>query len=234
MLGRAVLPDQRVAISQFAAGHRLTRRDLFKLKTRTKTKTKDLILQILDSHRVMAVATNRPDGWPQVTMVGYVNDGFLLYCFVDRNSQKCANILRDGRVSIAIGSDASKPCDIKGLSLAGRASIVTGESELGYVSRLRLQRYPEYAVARAPPRARQHGSALDRHLVSSCCCVSNPRSFRCWTTQRASATAISSRSQKGISTCTSKACATVGMATRYRRTTSRLKPRRPCTTSRMP
>jgi pyridoxamine 5'-phosphate oxidase-like protein len=123
----------------------MTRQDLVKLKTRTKTK--DLILQILDSHRVMAVATNRPDGWPQVTMVGYVNDGFLLYCFVDRNSQKCANILRDGRVSIAIGSDASKPCDIKGLSLAGRASIVTGESELGYVSRLRLQRYPEYAVA---------------------------------------------------------------------------------------
>lgn len=117
------------------------------MKTRTKTKTKDLILQVLDSHRLMAIATNRPDGWPQVTLVGYANDGFLLYCFVARNSQKCANILRDGRVSIAIGSDAPQPCNIKGLSLAGRASIVTDESELDYVSRLRLQRYPEYAVA---------------------------------------------------------------------------------------
>jgi hypothetical protein len=45
-------------------------------------KKKRLILQLLDGHRVMTMATNRPDGWPQSTMVGYVNDGFLLYCFV--------------------------------------------------------------------------------------------------------------------------------------------------------
>lgn len=117
------------------------------MKTKAKSKTKDLILQVLDSHRVMAVATNRPDGWPQATLVGYANDGFLLYCFVARNSQKCANILRDGRVSIAIGSDAPLPGNIKGLSLAGRASIVTEESEFDHVSKLRLQRFPEYAVA---------------------------------------------------------------------------------------
>jgi hypothetical protein len=43
----------------------------------------------------MAIATNRPDGWPQATMVGYVNDVFMLYCFVARNSQKYANVLRD-------------------------------------------------------------------------------------------------------------------------------------------
>jgi nitroimidazol reductase NimA-like FMN-containing flavoprotein (pyridoxamine 5'-phosphate oxidase superfamily) len=67
---------------------------------------KQAILQLLDRHRVMAFATNRPDGWPQVTLVGYVNDGFLLYCFVAHNSQKHANIRRDSRVSVAIGSDA--------------------------------------------------------------------------------------------------------------------------------
>ena len=30
---------------------------------------KALVLRILDKHRVMALATNRPDGWPQVTQV---------------------------------------------------------------------------------------------------------------------------------------------------------------------
>jgi len=57
----------------------------------------------------MTIATLRPDGWPQATMVGYVNDGFLLYCFVARSTQKFANIQRDPRVSIAIGSDATDP-----------------------------------------------------------------------------------------------------------------------------
>ena len=98
----------------------------------------------------MAIATNRVDGWPQVTMVGYVNDGFLLYCFIARNSQKHANILCDPRVSIAIGSDAPRPLDIKGLSLAGIASVVTDQIEFDYVSGLRMKRYPEYAVLPAP------------------------------------------------------------------------------------
>ena len=37
------------------------------------------ILELLDRHRLMTVATNRPDGWPQATTVGYVNDGLTLY-----------------------------------------------------------------------------------------------------------------------------------------------------------
>ena len=36
------------------------------------------IVELLDQHRLMTVATNRPDGWPQATTVGYVNDGLTL------------------------------------------------------------------------------------------------------------------------------------------------------------
>lgn len=111
---------------------------------------KGLILQLLDGHRVMTIATNRPDGWPQATMVGYLNDGFLLYCFVARNAQKYVNIRRDPRVSITIGSDAPDPLEIKGLSLAGRASVVSDQCELDRVAGLRLRRYPEYATLPQP------------------------------------------------------------------------------------
>ena len=37
------------------------------------------ILTLLDQHRIMTVATLRPDGWPQATTVGYVNEGLTLY-----------------------------------------------------------------------------------------------------------------------------------------------------------
>ncbi len=97
----------------------------------------------------MTLATNRPDGWPQATMVGYVNDGYLLYCFVARNTQKYANILRDPRISLTIGSDAADPSEIKGLSLAGRAAEVTDRVEFEDVAKLRLKKYPEYAAASA-------------------------------------------------------------------------------------
>ncbi len=122
-----------------------------------RTTPKSLILRLLNEHRVMAIATNRPDGWPQTTLVGYVNDGFLLYCFIARNSQKHANILRDPRVSVAIGSDAPHPLDIKGLSFAAKASVVSDPSEIEHASELRLKRYPEYAAL--PPPVAQTGTA---------------------------------------------------------------------------
>ena len=40
---------------------------------------KSKILELLDQHRLMTVATNRSDGWPQATTVGYVNDGLTIY-----------------------------------------------------------------------------------------------------------------------------------------------------------
>ena len=36
------------------------------------------ILDLLDQHRIMTIATLRPDGWPQATTVGYVNEGLTL------------------------------------------------------------------------------------------------------------------------------------------------------------
>jgi general stress protein 26 len=120
---------------------------------------KRLIIRLLNEHRVMTIATNRPDGWPQATTVGYVNDGFLLYCLVARNAQKYANILHDPRVSVAIGSDAPQPLDIKGVSLAGKASVVVEQCELNHVAALRIKRYPEYA-ALPPPILRE--GALQR------------------------------------------------------------------------
>ena len=35
------------------------------------------ILTLLDQHRIMTIATLRPDGWPQATTVGYANEGLV-------------------------------------------------------------------------------------------------------------------------------------------------------------
>src|SRR5689334_19864926 len=108
------------------------------------------IIELLDHHRIMTIATNRPDGWPQATVVGYANDGLVIYCFIARNGQKYANILNDPRVSIAIAKDYPQPLQIKGLSLAGRAVIVEDEGEVEHANRLLLERYPEYKVLPRP------------------------------------------------------------------------------------
>ena len=60
-------------------------------------------LQILGENRIMSIATVRPDGWPQTTIVGYANEGWSLYFLIYRDSQKFGNISRDNRVSISVG-----------------------------------------------------------------------------------------------------------------------------------
>ena len=110
-----------------------------------KSDLRDVALRILEEHRIMTVATNRSDGWPQATVVAYVNDGLMLYFFVARLSQKFANLKRDSRASAAIGGDFSDPDTIAGLSLAGHAVIVTEASEYERAAGIFPERFPEYA-----------------------------------------------------------------------------------------
>ena len=118
-----------------------------------KQELQQSVLRLMGEHRIMTIATNRKDGWPQATIVGYVNDGLLLYCFIARAGQKYANISRDPRVSVAIASDFADPLDIKGLSLAGEGTFVSDNNEFDRVTTLFLARYPEYASSPRPTPA---------------------------------------------------------------------------------
>jgi general stress protein 26 len=102
------------------------------------------ILEILAANRTMAVATVRPDGWPQATMVGYVHDDLTLYFATARSSQKLANLTHEPRISIAIGGANGQ--DLRGLSIAARAAEVTDLREVARLNALILARYPEQAV----------------------------------------------------------------------------------------
>lgn len=101
-------------------------------------------IEILDDHRLMAIATLRADGWPQATMVSYANEGLLLYFVISRTSQKFANIQRDSRISIAIGRDFDDPAQIKGLSIAANASEVRDPYQRERAADLVLQRQPGF------------------------------------------------------------------------------------------
>jgi len=118
-----------------------------------KQEFKRQIVSLLDGHRIMTIATNRADGWPQATVVGYANDGLILYCFIGRDSQKFANISRDPRVSIAIAHDYPQPLQIRGLSMAARVLVVEDQGEIDHAGEILLRRYPEYKVMPRPDPA---------------------------------------------------------------------------------
>ena len=101
------------------------------------------ILKLLDEHRIMSIATLRPDGWPQATTVGYAHEGLTLYFLCGRDSQKAANLAHDDRVSITIDHDTPQVMEIAGLSMAGRAHAVADRLEAEKAMALLFARYPE-------------------------------------------------------------------------------------------
>lgn len=99
-------------------------------------------LQLLDQHRIMTIATLRPDGWPQATTVGYASEGLTIYFLCGKDSQKAANLARDDRVSITIDHDTPQVMEIAGLSMAARAQRVTDPKEGEKVLGMLMQKYP--------------------------------------------------------------------------------------------
>jgi hypothetical protein len=101
------------------------------------------ILEVLDEHRIMTIATLRPDGWPQATTVGYVNEGLTLYFLCGRDSQKAANLARDDRVSLTIDHDTPDIMAITGLSMAAHAREVVDRTQAEKILHMLPGKYPE-------------------------------------------------------------------------------------------
>lgn len=111
---------------------------------------RQLILTILGRADTLTVATVREDGWPQATVVSFVNDGLDLYFGTSPHSQKIVNIARDARASATVTPAHETSQDIQALSLAAEAERVTDAGELLRVADLVLKKFPRPGSP-APP-----------------------------------------------------------------------------------
>jgi nitroimidazol reductase NimA-like FMN-containing flavoprotein (pyridoxamine 5'-phosphate oxidase superfamily) len=108
-------------------------------------------ITILNQNRIMTIATVRPDGWPQATIVGYANEGFRLYFLIYRTSQKFANIAHDNRVSIAVAHEPPQLSDVKAVYAGCNVHEVTDLAEKSHAWMLLAQRHPNLTDL-APPQ----------------------------------------------------------------------------------
>ena len=91
---------------------------------------KRFILEQLKAHHNMSLATVRPDGYPQATMVAYANDGLTLYFACDRDSQKVRNLRHSPKVSLTISKDWAGWKQIRGLSMGASAKLLARPADI--------------------------------------------------------------------------------------------------------
>ncbi len=130
------------------------------------TQLKSLIQQIIDTHRVMTVATVRPDGWPQATTVGYASDGLSIYFLCGAGSQKEANIKACNKVSITIDDDAEDMMALKGLSMAATAEFVTDAKQFPTLYEMLIAKYPQAKELPAPDHSTVRYVRLTPKVIS--------------------------------------------------------------------
>jgi len=106
---------------------------------------KDDAIRILDTYRIMAISTVRPDGWPQTTIVGYANVGLAIYFMIFRSSQKFANIQLDDRISIAAAEEPRDVRELNAVYAGAHASEVVDPGGRADAWRLLRQRHPNLA-----------------------------------------------------------------------------------------
>jgi nitroimidazol reductase NimA-like FMN-containing flavoprotein (pyridoxamine 5'-phosphate oxidase superfamily) len=104
---------------------------------------KQKILDVLQSQYLMAIATVRPDGFPQTTWVNYVNDGLTLYFASDACSQKISNIRLCDKVSATIATETENYYKLRGVSLAGRAARILDKAKADDVALRLFKRIPQ-------------------------------------------------------------------------------------------
>jgi len=107
-------------------------------------------IDILDSHKTMAISTVRPDGWPQTTIVGYANEGWTIYFLIFRSSQKFANIGHDDRIAIAVGSEPNDLRELKAVYAAAHALEVADPEQRRRAWQLLVRRHPNLAAFEMP------------------------------------------------------------------------------------
>ena len=100
------------------------------------------ILKLLEGQSLMTLAVNRPGGRPHASTLGYMNDGLNLYFITAKDSEKLSNIRADSRVGVAIRGRAEEG-EAVGVSIDGRATILSDVAEIEHVLGLILQRAPE-------------------------------------------------------------------------------------------
>lgn len=90
--------------------------------------TRALILKLLDECDDLTVATIRPDGTPQANIVNFGHEHLTLFFATGRDSQKVRNLQGCNQVSLAMRTDYEDWASVKGLSIAGTATLLADDS----------------------------------------------------------------------------------------------------------
>ncbi len=105
--------------------------------------SRDFALEVLNEAKNITLATIRPDGYPQATLVNFVNEGLAIYVGVGQDSQKANNVRHSEKVSLTVNGKFSDWQHVHSLSMGGHAEIVSDAAEIARIEAAMDAKFPD-------------------------------------------------------------------------------------------
>ncbi|MFQ5442553.1 MAG: pyridoxamine 5'-phosphate oxidase family protein [Thermodesulfobacteriota bacterium] len=115
---------------------------------------KDKIASYLERHKYMALATVGPDSTPSVRTVSCTSEGTTIYFATFKGTRKAREIEANPNVACAVYEQYEDLMKIQGVTLKGRAAMITDEAEARRVGELMAKKFPEFAKIGPNPDVR--------------------------------------------------------------------------------
>ncbi len=112
------------------------------------------LLEFIQNHGTLTLATLREDGWPQATTVAYASAGMTIYVATGADAQKVRNIRACEKVSLTIDSGYADWSALQGISMAAVARVIESASERQQAARMLNRKFPELAEFSDPEHDR--------------------------------------------------------------------------------
>ena len=112
----------------------------------TETRPVDVpphVLDYLQEHSTVTLATASPAAVPRATTLLYVNDGVILYVWTRPDTTTARQIEQNDIVGLAIDEYTDDWRQTKGIQAMGKAEVVVSPDEVERVTRLFDEKFPE-------------------------------------------------------------------------------------------
>lgn len=110
---------------------------------------KQKVLDYLEKHRYMRLATVTTESTPMVHTVAYASDGPTVYFVTDRRTRKIFNISRNPEVAFSVDEDYPDAGLIQGIQMEARATILSTRADVEKARDLLVAKFPN--MAKMPP-----------------------------------------------------------------------------------
>lgn len=101
------------------------------------------IVNYLDDHRCMSLATVSPEDQPMTATASYANDGMTIYFSTGRTTAKFKNISKASNVALTVDEDYDDWGIIQGVQLRGNAKMLEGKEEVKNAQSILECKFPQ-------------------------------------------------------------------------------------------